>query len=73
MYLLLENKELLDEARLSNKDGSRVILTLEHYNRIKHRNNSSELVYLQDLLTEKPAYLMKGSVEYFISIGTILE
>jgi hypothetical protein len=73
MYLILENKELLDEARLRNKDGSRVILTLEHYNRIKHRNNSAELVYLQDLLTEKSAYLMKGSVEYFISIGTILE
>ena len=73
MYLLLEDFEVRDDANIHRAVGSRVILTLEHYNKIKFRTNVRELVYLQDLLTGKECYVMKNTLRYIIERGTILE
>jgi hypothetical protein len=73
MFLLLENFEVRDDANIHSAPGTRSILTLEHYNKIKSRDNPRELVYLQDLLTGMDCYIIKNTLRLFIINGTVLE
>jgi hypothetical protein len=73
MLLLLDDFEVRDDNNIHRVLGSRAILTLEHYNKIKSRTNVRELVYLQDLLTGLDCYVMKNTLRYIIERGTILE
>jgi hypothetical protein len=73
MLLLLEDYWLDDMGLPEYKKSERLLLTLDHFQQIKHIDPPKEHVKLTDLITGSTIYLRVSSVELLIDLGVILE
>ena len=73
MLLLLEDYWLDKNGFPEYKKSERLLLTLDHFQKIKHIYPPKEHVKLTDLITGTTTYLRVSSVQILIDLGEILE